>query len=386
MIDLQSTNILFFMGYQMTNSEDIAGLTKKLLEEAIRERGQVNVLIAGRTGVGKSTLINEIFQGKLADTGQGRPVTQTTRKITKEGIPLAIWDTRGLEMDAFKETITELERLVISLSHETDHNRHIHVAWLCIHEDGRRVEDAEIELHKILAKHMPVIGVITKSRADQGFRAEVQRLLPETRNVVRVRAISEILDEGYVLPSMGLIELVELTAEVIPDSFRRAFAAAQKASVQQKRNVARKVVVGAATAAAAAGASPIPFSDAVILAPIQISMFASISATFGLELSTAFLSTLTAAATGATGATFAGRTIVSNIFKFFPGTGTLAGGVISASTAATLTTTLGELYIATLVALFANSGGEPPSSEEVVREFKERLSNALRHTAFSTSN
>jgi|GEM_PF-3558277 len=73
----------------MTQLEDIAAMARKAIEEAIRELGQVNVLIAGRTGVGKSTLINAIFQGNLAATGQGRPVTQTTREITKEGIPFS---------------------------------------------------------------------------------------------------------------------------------------------------------------------------------------------------------------------------------------------------------------------------------------------------------
>jgi len=193
----------------MSGTEDIASMAEKALEEAIRERGQVNVLVAGRTGVGKSTLINAIFQGKMADTGQGRPVTSCTREITKEGIPLAIWDTRGLEMAAYKETIAELENLVVSRSRETDSKKHIHVAWLCIKEDGRRVEEAEVALHDTLAKHMPVIGVITKARADQGFKAEVQKLLPQTRNVVRVRALAEELDEGHSLAAMGLEELVE---------------------------------------------------------------------------------------------------------------------------------------------------------------------------------
>lgn len=32
-------------------------------------------MLAGRSGVGKSTLINTVFGSKLAETGQGRPVT-----------------------------------------------------------------------------------------------------------------------------------------------------------------------------------------------------------------------------------------------------------------------------------------------------------------------
>ena len=48
---------------------DFGKLIKEKLEEAYEERGHANVLIAGRTGVGKSTLINSIFQGNLATTG-----------------------------------------------------------------------------------------------------------------------------------------------------------------------------------------------------------------------------------------------------------------------------------------------------------------------------
>ena len=51
---------------------ELGQVVEKALEEAMRERGHINVLIAGRTGVGKSTLINAIFQGQYAATGQGR--------------------------------------------------------------------------------------------------------------------------------------------------------------------------------------------------------------------------------------------------------------------------------------------------------------------------
>jgi len=357
----------------MTEHSDFATMAKKAMEDAIDKRGQINVLIAGRSGVGKSTLINAIFQGNLAETGQGRPVTKTTREITKEGIPLAVWDTRGLEMAAYKETIADLERLISDRAKERDPSRHIHVAYLCIHEDGRRVEEAEIELHYALSKHMPVIGVITKSRSDQGFRAEVQELLPETRNVIRVRALAEQFDEGHSLPPMGLAELAEMTAEVIPEGLRCAFAAAQKASIQAKKNVSHGVVATAAALAASAGAVPIPLSDSFLLIPIQVGMLAGISVAFGLELSNAFLSTLVVGLAGSTGATVAGRMIVANLFKCIPSVGSVVGGAISASTATALTVALGELYITTLDALFTQSGGDMPDSDTILTEFRRRL-------------
>lgn len=230
-------------------------------------------------------MINAVFQRNLAETGHGRPVTQNTREITRDGVPITIFDTRGLEVSQFDETLSELEKLITERGRDRDSSRHVHVAWLCIHEDGRRVEDAEVELHNMLSKHVPVITVITKARSDNGFRAEVLRLLPESRNVIRVRAIHEELDDGHPLNPMGLDSLIELTSEVIPEGQRRALAAAQKANLNYTKSQAHKIVAGAATAAAAAGASPIPFSDAAILAPIQVGMIAGITSVFGLELS-----------------------------------------------------------------------------------------------------
>ncbi|MDE0221280.1 MAG: GTPase domain-containing protein [Spirochaetaceae bacterium] len=160
------------------DSKDILNAIKRAFHHAAHEIGTVNVLIAGRTGVGKSTLINEIFQGRLAETGQGMPITKETRRLTKKGIPLAIYDTRGLELKEYQQIIEELVEFAGAQARDTDGYQHIHVAWLSVAEDGRRVEAAEVELYRRLAELMPVLGVITKARADQGFRAEVQRLLP----------------------------------------------------------------------------------------------------------------------------------------------------------------------------------------------------------------
>ena len=228
------------------------------IDEALKGLGTCNVLIAGRTGVGKSTLINSVFHGDMATTGYGKPVTKNARLIRKKGVPLGIWDTRGLEMADFQETLDELIQLVERRARDPDAERHIHVAWLCIHEDGRRVQAAERDLCRTLSERMPVLVVITKARSDEGFRAEAQRLLPEARNVVRVRAIAEKLDDGHTLEPMGLDDLSEATASLLPEGIGQAFAAAQRVSPRQKRERAHRCVWSWSAAAATAAAAPNP--------------------------------------------------------------------------------------------------------------------------------
>ncbi|EYF04211.1 YcjF family protein [Chondromyces apiculatus] len=339
---------------------------KKAFEEAMRERGHANVLIAGRTGVGKSTLINSVFQGQFATTGHGRPVTTGTREINKPGIPLTIFDTRGLEMSEFATTLTALKKFVGSRRQEADPRKHVHVAWVCVSEDLRRVEEAETTLVDMLADYMPVLAVITKARADQGFRAEVQRLLPRALNVVRVRSLPEELDDGHRLPPMGLTDLIQATVDLIPEGQRRAFIAAQKADLALKKTKAHFIVGASVSTAMGIAATPIPFADAFLLVPVQLAMIAGITATYGLDFSEGFLSTVVASTVGGTAATLSGRAIVGGLLKLLPGAGSVVGGAVSAATAGAMTTALGEAYIVALDTVLSRYGGEQPNSDAVL--------------------
>ena len=106
---------------------------------------------------------------------------------------------------------------------------------------------------------------------------------------------------------------------------------------------------------------------------VQVGMPARISAAYGLSFSSGFLGTLATSAVGGTIATLTGRLIVGGLLKLFPGIRSVAGGAISGSTAAALTTSFGMTYIASLDAVFARHTGEPPGEEEVLDEVKRRF-------------
>ncbi len=190
---------------------------------------------------------------------------------------------------------------------------------------------------------------------------------------MRVRAIREQDDDGHARDPMGLVELVELTMELFPEGHKVAFAAAQKADLALKRNRSHRIVAGAAATAAGIGATPIPFADAIPIVTVQVGMLAMISAAYGLSFSASFLSTMVASTVGGAAATLTGRAIVGGLLKLFPGVGSVVGGTISGATAAAITTSFGETYIATLDTLFRRHEGEPPSEEEVLNEVKRRF-------------
>ena len=77
------------------NTDNIAQQCLNAINDRIHNLKRLNIIVIGKSGVGKSTLINSLFRGNFADTGLGRPVTQEIRKIEKNGYPLAIYDTPG---------------------------------------------------------------------------------------------------------------------------------------------------------------------------------------------------------------------------------------------------------------------------------------------------
>ncbi len=333
--------------------------------------GMFNILIVGRSGAGKSTLVNEIFEGNFATTSPSEPVTMETRKYTKKGVPLAIYDTRGLEMKDYNQILDELLGFIKENQDRELHQR-IHVAWLCIVENTARVEEAEKDLTRRLTQFMPVIGVITKARADQGFRSKVQQLLPEAKNVVRVRAIEEHLDGGYVLPKEGLDDLVEATAQVLPEGeVLRAFAIVQK-NIKLKKKQAGKVMLAAVVSAAGAGGIPVPLVDQGLLVPIQVGMLLYISKVFGINAASAefWQNLVVGLAVSLTEVNIVIGTL-GTVLKFIPGMGTLTGAAILGSSSAFLTYNLGNWYIDFLVKRITESGDKLPSLEVIKQGFKE---------------
>ena len=345
---------------------------KKIIDEALEKIGQVNIIIAGKTGVGKSTLVNAVFKGNLAETGVGKPVTQTMKEYSKEGEPVHIFDTKGFELGNALTIREELKSEIEKRKKLGDMKKQIHLAWFCISNDGKRVEKAEIEFINDLAKEIPVVVVLTKTLdTSLEFYNIVKDECREATNVIRVLAQPYETPIGTI-PAMGLEELSDHTYEIVPDIAKAALAASQKVNESITKKAVDKIIAVAASSAAAIGATPIPFSDAVLLAPVQIGMIASICKVMKVDADRAFLTTIITSAAGVLGATITGRTVVRGLIKCIPGAGTVIGGSISAVTASLLTTGMGYAFY-NAVRTAQGKSIEDITAKDLGEAFKEEL-------------
>lgn len=332
--------------------QDFAKECISKLEKELKGMGHVNIIVAGKTGVGKSTLINTIFREKLANTGIGAPVTNTTYLYEKEGLPLRIYDTVGLELSAEKQLAVkkDIDEIINERLKMQKIEEYIHCIWYCINTNTTRFEELEEELIRQLVlenrnRNVPVIVVLTQ--------AYIRKTREEMFDYIKsrdlgVKAIIPILADSFEeiqTEPFGCEALVEETLKILPESVQAAFINAQRISVDMKKKKAMEIVKASVATSFGEGYIPIPFSDAALLVPTQIGMIAGITATFGVSVNKGIMTAIISALAGTAATTIAGKTLVANLLKLIPGVGTVIGGTISGATAALLTMALGQTYI-----------------------------------------
>lgn len=321
--------------------------------EAKAEYGRFNLAVIGKSGVGKSSLVNAVFGRDWAEVGKGLPVSHGIRYYSDDS--LGIWDVEGFELGS-KLTPIELmqEHLAAIASRPADEQ--VNLIWYCVAAGADRLEQAEIEaINTLAASGIPVILVVTKVDWDVHPITREHNLHKDTREFrdwldnptdkhgeplgvfYEQRVLTSTRDKNGKGSGHGLSELVDVTLKYAPEGNKAAFRIAQRLNLPLKREMARKAVGTAAAAAAITAATPLPVSGAVALAPIQLGMMGRIAAVYELELT----SMMSAGALAQLGVQFTGQAAARELLKLIP----VAGNVINGGVASALTLAIGEAWM-----------------------------------------
>ena len=321
--------------------------------EAKSRYGRFNLAIVGASGVGKSSLVNAIFGRDWAKVGRGLPVTRGVQFYSDDS--LGIWDVEGFEIGSPVPPDQQLRNHLDAIAaHSGDHQ--ISVVWYCVKANDDRLTPADIAMIRELdARGLPVILVLTKVdwiknplTGNQGVAKDVEAFVdwlndPVDESGARLHIpyrrviLTSTRDRHGKGKGHGLGDLVTETLALAPERDKDAFRIAQRLNLPWKREMARPIIAAASAAAAGAASVPLPVSDAVTLAPIQLTMMGRIAAIYDLEVKTM----LSAGALAQFGVQVAGRALATSFLKLIPG----AGIVVNAAVAAALTAATGESWL-----------------------------------------
>lgn len=336
-----------------TNYKQFVEDTFQGVQKENKELKMVNLLVVGKSGVGKSTLINTVFGEEIVKTGVGKPVTNQINLVEKEGFPVRIYDTVGFEVNAFgfdiKEVVKSFKRnpiqqLIKKLQATETPDDDIHVAWYVISGSSSRIEEAEIAFIKwLVAQKIPVIIVLTKSydlTEANLLKNKIEQLTSLTKDVILVLA-KETANQAV----FGIEELIEATIDHLPEGLQASFIHSQEASIKVKHNQAVKVVTAAMASTFGTGFMPIPGTDAPLMMASQTAMVTKITSIYGIDMDKQKIETALAGMLGVYTAMISGKAIANGIAKMIPGVGMVGGGLISGSVGMVITGALGYAYI-----------------------------------------
>ncbi len=338
----------------------------KMLKELLLDKRSARLMIIGRRGAGKSSLINAIFCERVADTGAVLSKTGRSQYYAYQSSrgKLDILDTRGLG-DRTKPETANFQNAIddIKASIETDYPDAI--LFLCRAKDVDSNIDVDIknvlEIHNHIAnKHKfnaPVVGVITSVDEldpkrieppydDQRKRTNIDTAVKAVENAL----VSAGLDLIKVIPTSAYAEydevdknkvayqnywnidaLLTYLIEVLPNSTHLELARLAKIRSLQV-TLARTIMGATATITGTIAIVPIPLADIIPITTAQVGMIIGIAYISGRELSQKSAMEFLSALGINVGAGMVLREAARALVKYvFPGGGLFVSGIVASA-------------------------------------------------------
>jgi len=354
--------------------KDVIKKQLAILKDLFKNRPP-RIMIIGRRGAGKSSLVNAIFGEKVAETGAvlaQTPKVEWYQYQTQCG-EMQILDTRGLSdsqddrdsQDALSEIYSAIDYacpdviLFVGKAKEVDAG---------ILQDLEKVAKIHSYISEKYNYQTPIIGLV--SQVDELDPAiimppynddEKQKNITDAVNQIEIQMRTAKIDSLKVFPISTLAYydkldnkivtynrywnvdlLINYLIETLPKEAQVELARLTRLTYFQK-TFSRQIITTTAFACGTIAVIPIPVADFLPITGTQVSMIIGIAYIGGKKLSLQTAKDFLVALGANIGAAFVLKEVASALSKIvFPG----VGGVVSASVAATGTWAIGEAAIA----------------------------------------
>lgn len=362
-----------------------------ILRELMMNQRQPRLMIIGRRGAGKSSLLNAIFGEKIASVGSVISETAQAKWYTWRSSrgTLDLLDTRGLG-DRTRPESANFQKAISDINDAIKKNTPDAVLFLCkAKEVDARITDDLKNVNEVLrfikTKHKnipPVIGIITQvdeldplSETNPPYERKTKNINLAI-NTLKAAFIKEGTDSLHIFATSSYSEydengkpvftkiwniekLVEYLVDILPREAKIQFARMSAIRTAQEKTC-RLLAHSSATLCSGIAAAPIPIADIFPITSLQIGLITSIGYISGRKLTFDNAREFLAAAGVNIGGAFVFREAARALVKIvFPG----YGSVISAGVAYAGTLAVGEAAIAYYI-----QGKDIKMAQQVLKE------------------